>query len=102
MNHQLTPEFAETVQLPINPISRHRRVAALLLEPEVIGDGVHVLTDERVVVDEEANGHKISMYPAGDEPIIKNYLGRNALKRVANIIEWIDASVLNGTQVNHT
>jgi hypothetical protein len=100
LSRKLTPEYADRTDLPLNPFIRFKQVAAILSDEIFIGEGVHILTDEMAVVDQRTGFH-IPIYRAEHKPLIKGFLGRNVLKNVANIIDYIDNSVVD-TGGNYT
>lgn len=96
MDHQLTAEFAKNADLSINPFTRHKQVKDMLSDASIIGQSVHVETGRMVVIDErpEGWGAEIPIYQSTERSfLLGGFLGRKALKNVANIIDWVDHSI---------
>ena len=75
---RLTPEFADSVHLSLNPIKRHVEVDAMLNDPAIVGNEVKVL----------ANPSMLNYNPDEEARILIIYtmlpiLGRHALRKAA-------------------
>lgn len=88
MDRHLTREFAESVQLSLNPIRRRRQVDAILHDSNMVGDDVIVPNCSRVVADVTSKEPVEIEFRDPFSPI----LGRAALKKVANILDYLDDS----------
>ncbi len=80
MNEKLTPEFAESVILPKNPIRRHLKVLGILADREMVGER-HVVVNPKGEVRFFPDQETIIAYSIWPLP------GRGVLKDVARTIE---------------
>ncbi len=80
---ELTPEYARTVELPLNPFRRHRIVAEMLDDPRFVGD-VQVVTNPTHAVETSENSTTLIGYT------VFPFLGRRTLKKTAQALVFIE------------
>lgn len=81
MRHELTREFAQKVDLSLNPFERHRQVGEMLEDPTIVGEGIEVLVNPDSFQTERDTTIAIHTF----SPI----LGRRTLKKAAACIEFV-------------
>jgi hypothetical protein len=80
---QLTPEFAESVDLPLWPPNRQKMVAELLLDPRMVGN--------RQFMGRGMPAPTISPEVCTSLSYTRPILGRRALERAAATIEYVNS-----------
>ncbi|MBI1856791.1 hypothetical protein HY003_00815 [Candidatus Saccharibacteria bacterium] len=90
MPPKLDADFARSVELSINPLTRHHQVDKLLHDPEIVGNDINFLfnPDSLVTTNPEtvvALDRSVLLYP---------WLGRNALKQAALWIQYLTSEGL--------
>lgn len=95
MSSRLTTEFAAHAELPLSPFARHTEVARILDDASMVEEGIMVrLTNTNVfakrdilIVDELRNSEVIAL-----RDVSLFFLGRNALKKVAEVVDFLDTA----------
>lgn len=83
MEPKLTQDFAHSVELSINPFTRHQQVSAMLKDPAIVGEGIRIEPNFPTVLSRQGEV-VVGIYT------VLPLLGRRALKRAAATLEFLN------------